>query len=455
MSVRAEGSSAGGLATRPLGRLLVWSWAHTTMSVGVYGIYALTNAWFVARLVGETALAAVTLATPLLLVVGAVSTTVGAGGASLVSRALGAGRPYEAARSAGNAMVLFWLVAAGTTIVGLALLEPLLRMLGATDATMPYARPYAAVILAGAVVATGFSAIIRAEGRLGYSTLVWVSAVVVQIALDPLLIIVFDMGVTGAALGTVGGQAVSAALAVWFFFGQRRRPYRITRADLRPRLSVLRGIVTIGAPSFLAAMGATLIVAVANVWLAVAGPAALAAFAICARVQTFVSMPQLGIAQGSQPVVSYNAGAGLWQRVRGAARLSLGASLAIGAAATVVVIAAAEPLAAVFVDPGTTRDNAVVALRIVGAGFIWAGFAPLTSSIFQAVGQPAWSYVISIGTLVAIRLPLVAGLGTLGPHGVWIALPVGELLSALVAAFLLRRASRRLPADEGPMRSPA
>ncbi|WP_062289437.1 MATE family efflux transporter [Demequina phytophila] len=439
MAAPPTGTRAEELGTRPLGRLLWWSCANTTASVGIYGVYALTNAWFVARMVGETALAAVTLATPLLLLVGAVSTTVGVGAASLVSRALGSGRPDDAARATGNALALFWTVAGVTAVLGLTFLDPLLRMLGATDATLPYARPYAAVILAGALVSTGFSAIVRAEGRLGYSTLIWVTAVVVQIVLDPVLILGLDLGVTGAALGTVGGQAVSAALALWFFFGQRERPYRIAAAHLRPHRDTLRSMVGIGAPSFLAGVGATAVVAVVNSSLAAAGAAALAAFAVCARMQTFVTMPQIGITQGTQPAVSFSAGAGLWPRAARAAALSTRATVLYGAVAGLAVALAAQPLAALFLDPGEARDTAVTALRIIAIGFMFSGVAPLVSGLFQAVGDARPSYALSVGTVVAIKLPLVIALSTLGPTGIWVALPLGELLSAAVALMLLRR----------------
>ena len=172
------------LGTRPIGRLLWESCTHTTLSVGVYGVYALTNAWFVARGVGPTALAAVNLVAPVLLLVGAVSTTVGVGAASLVSRALGGADPRRAARAAGNAMGLFWVAAFATTALGLIFLEPLLTGLGATDATRGYARDYAVIILAGAVVSTGFSSLVRAEGRMAFSTLLWILPVAVQITLD-------------------------------------------------------------------------------------------------------------------------------------------------------------------------------------------------------------------------------------------------------------------------------
>ncbi|MFE7508567.1 MATE family efflux transporter [Promicromonospora sp. NPDC057488] len=436
--------AADQLGTRPVGRLLWHTSSQTTFSVGVYGIYALTNAWFVARGVGPTAMAAVNLVAPVLLGLGAVATTVGVGGASLVSRSLGAGDPARAARAAGNAFVLFWAAAITTSVLGLAFLGPLLTLLGTTGATRQYAHDYAVVILAGAIFATGFSSLIRAEGRMAYSTMVWVVAVVVQIVLDPLFIFVLDLGVTGAALGTVCGQAVSAAMSLWFFFLRRRRPYRIRWADLRPHPPTIGALLGIGAPSFLAGIGATLLTVLVNLALARTGGAlVLAAFAVCARIQTFVTMPQTGISQGLQPVVGYNAGARLPDRVARARTLSLRATVLYGIGAAALVIAFAEPLVRVFVDDAATVRAGTEALRIIAAGLAVAGIAPLVSAYFQALGQARPSYLVSIGTLVAIKIPLVLALGHVGPTATWVALAGGDVAAALAALVVLRLATRR------------
>jgi len=320
------------LATDSIGRLLWWSCSQTTVSVGVFGIYALTNAWFVARGVGETALAAVNVVAPLLLLLGAVSTTVGVGGASLVSRRLGAGRPDAAARAAGTSFTIFWGTALATSVIGLAALDPLLRLVGATAEMLPYARPYAQVLIAGAVLSTGFSSIVRAEGRLLFSTMLWIIPVVVQIVLDPLLILGAGMGVTGAALGTLAG------------------------------------------------IGTTLLAILVNTALAAAGAAFLAAYAVCARVQTFIAMPQTGIAQGMQPIVGFNAGRGLAARVARARTLSLRASVAYGGASALLIALAAPMLVGLFVTDPAVVGTAVHALRILAIGMAVAGIAPVAAA---------------------------------------------------------------------------
>ncbi len=429
--------SAATLGTAPVGRLLWTMSLQTTASVGLYGVYALTNAWFVAWGVGETALAAVNLAAPLLLIIGAVSTTVGVGGASLVSRALGAGRPDHAAAAAGNAIALFWLVALCSTVVGLLALDPLLIALGATGETLGHARSYGAIILAGAIFATGFSAIVRAEGRLAYSMLLWIVPLVVQILLDPLLIFVFHLGTAGAALGTVAGQAVSAVLAFRFFFLMRDRPYRVGAAHLRLRLGTVTEVVGIGAPSFLAGFGATLLTALINQRLALVGAVALAAFAVVSRVQTFVMTPQIGLTQAAQPIIGFNAGRSEGGRVARTLRLSIGASLGYGTLIAAAVFLAAGPLAGAFLAPGAAHAQAVAALRVVAPGFVVAGIAPLVSGYLQALGQARGSYLISLGSILLIKVPLVLALAGVAPMGIWFALPAGEVGSCLLAVGLL------------------
>ncbi|MET0496017.1 MAG: MATE family efflux transporter [Actinoplanes sp.] len=397
----------------------------------------MTNAWFVARGVGPEAMAAVNLVAPVLLLLGAVSTTVGIGGASLVSRRLGADDPAGAARATGNAFAVFWATAAVVTTVGLLAIEPLLTLLGARGDTRGDAREYAIVIIAGAVVSTGFSSLVRAEGRMRFSTLLWVVPVLVQITLDPLLIFGFDLGVRGAALGTVGGQAVSAAMSVWFFFLQRRRPYRIRLGDLRFHRPTVGALFSVGAPSFLAGAGTTLLAVLVNNSLAhVGGAVALAAYAVCVRIQTFVMMPQLGISQGLQPIVGFNAGRRLHDRVRRTRVLALRATLIYGSVVATAVVLLAGPLVGMFLDESPARTAATQALRIIAIGLVFAGVAPLVSAYFQALGRPTPSYLISVGTLLAVKVPVVLLLSHLGTTGVWVGLAAGEVLSALAALVI-------------------
>ncbi|MGW0585851.1 MATE family efflux transporter [Streptomyces sp. NPDC002920] len=275
---------------------------------------------------------------------------------------------------------------------------------------------------------------------MGFSTLLWLVAVAVQIVLDPLLIFGLDLGVRGAALGTVGGQAVSTAMSLWFFLARRDRPYRVGAAALVPHAATLRALLGLGLPSFLAGLGATLLAILVNTTLAATGAVtALAAYAVCARLQTFATMPHVGIGQGLQPIVGYNSGRGLADRVARARTLALRASLLYGLAAGALLALPAGPLVGLFLNDPDTAAGAEHALRILALGQIVAGVAPLTAAYFQALGRPTPAYVLTIGTLIVVKAPLVVVLGRTGTDGVWIGLAAGELVTAAVALLLLRR----------------
>ena len=168
-------------------------------------------------------------------------------------------------------------------------------------------------------------------------------------------------------------------------------------------------------------------------------------------------MPQLGISQGMQPIVGYNAGRRLAARVRRARTLSLRATLVYSTVAAGSVALLAEPITAAFVDDAAVRSESVDALRILAIGFAAAGVTPLVSAYFQALGRPRPSYVLSVGTLLLVKVPLVLALGHTGPTGTWIGLAAGELLSAGIALLVLRRLdvppprdARSAPADGDP-----
>ncbi|MFD8685940.1 MATE family efflux transporter [Streptomyces sp. NPDC059651] len=435
-----QSERAASLGTRPIGRLLWSTSTHTTMSVATYGIYALTNAWFVSRGAGSDALVAVNIVSPVLLILGAVSTTVGVGGASLVSRSLGSGNPHQAARAAGNTFVVYWSAAVIITLVGLLALNPLLSLLGARGDVRDPAHDYALIMLAGAITSTGFSSLVRAEGRLRFSTMLWVLPVLTQITLDPLFIFGLGWGVRGAALGTIAGQALSMTMSLWFFFVQRDRPYRITPADLRPHGPTLRELVAVGTPSFLTGLGATLVTLIANYRLAEHGsPEALAAYATAVRVTTFVLMPQTGIAQGMQPLIGYNVGRGLTERAERARVLALRASVLYGAAACLLLLAAADTLAAAFADAPDTRSTTAAVMRVLALSYPFAGVPALLSTYFQARGESRPSFVISVGSILVVQVPALLLLSSFGTHWLWVSFPTATLLSAAAAVLVLRR----------------
>lgn len=239
------------LGTEPIGKLLLSMSSHTILSLLVYSILSITDVFFISRGVGPLAAAGVSVASPLLIALGAISTTVGAGGASLVSRALGAKDVEKASRTVANAFLIFWSAALLVTIFGLIFLDRLIIMMGATENILPYAISYGRIILMGAISSTGYSAIVRADGSIRYSTAMWLIPVGTNILLDPILIYGFHWGVSGAAVATVTAQIISAGMGIYFFFFKKKKSYVIKASYFIPKKPIIIEIITVGLPSFL------------------------------------------------------------------------------------------------------------------------------------------------------------------------------------------------------------
>ncbi|MFJ4620135.1 MATE family efflux transporter [Streptomyces sp. NPDC088812] len=164
------------------------------------------------------------------------------------------------------------------------------------------------------------------------------------------------------------------------------------------------------------------------------------------RVPSFAVMPQTGMSQGLQPIVGYNAGRGLDARVARTRALALRASLVYGAATAILLTVLAEPLVGIFVSGGEAAEEAGFALCVIAVGGIVIGIAPLVSAYFQALGRPLPAYVLTIGSLILLKAPLVVMCGLVwGTRGVWFGLASGEFATAASALLLLHRVDRRTP----------
>jgi Na+-driven multidrug efflux pump len=290
------------------------------------------------------------------------------------------------------------------------------------------------------VTAPGFSSLVRAEGRMGFSTMQWIVPVVTQIVLDPILIIGGGLGVRGAAWGTIGGQAVSAGLGVWFFLVQKGRPYEIRVRDLVPDRRLVSEIGTVGTPTLVAGLGGTgLLIVSNNLLAAVGGAVALSAYAIASRVTTFVVMPQLGLAQAMQPIVGYNHGFGRTDRSQHAASLSMKVSVLYGTGVALAIALAARPIVGIFTDDVATISAATTALRIIALSYPLGGLVSLTAAWYQSLGRARPSFILSVGALLVVKLPVLLVLGIFGVPIIWWAFPVGEAMAALAAFWLWRR----------------
>ena len=372
----------------PVSRLI---WKLTLPSVAgvmAYNLYNLFDTVFVSRGAGTDAVGGVAVSFPLFLFLSAISSTLGNGAASLISRALGAGDRERAARTAANTFLIFYTVAILITVLGLLFLEPLLYAAGVTDTLLPYARSYMRIILLGAVTSTGFSSLIRAEGDSRYAMLIWIIPMSVNTVLDVIFVFGMHMGVTGAALGTVLGQAVSMGMSIWFFFLSGKSTLTFQRQDFRPDWKLAGEILFTGIPAFLQTSGYSVSIIIVNQFLKYfGGDTAISIYGIISRIQTFFLFPVMGLIQGIQPAAGYNKGAGKTKRTQETLWKGMKIAGFYGVAAWCFLLAAAPLIMRIFTKDQEVMVSGASVLRITGASLFFGSIQQVQSAWVQALGK--------------------------------------------------------------------
>ncbi len=436
----AGSSSVERLGTEKIGSLLWEMSSQTTLALLVYAIYSVTNTYFLSVGINSLAAAGASIISPVLIGLGGVATTVGAGGASVVSRALGEKKPERAAQAVANTFLIFWTVALLITVFGTLFIRPIVYLFGATETVAPYAISYGRIIFLGAIFSTGFSTIVRADGNIRYSTTMWIVPVIANTFLGWLFIMVLHMGVAGAALATViGGQALSAAMGLYFFFFRKNRSYQIRLAYFRPNWGLIWEVITVGFPSFVKSMSASLLVILTNNLLkTMGGDSALSVFAIVSRLISSLNTPQTGIVQGMQPILGYNYGQRKWDRVRKTILYSLGASGIYGVLVCVLSLLMPAVLIGLLSREPTIIAEGQTALRLMALASPVSGISVMVAAYFQSVGRAKEALIITLGGTLLVKLPVLWLSSSLfGLTGIWISEAVSELILCVMALLML------------------
>lgn len=424
---------------RPMPGLLLSVCGQTIMSVMMYSLYSLADTFFVARGVGAYAAGAVSLVGPLMSIIGAFASMVGAGGASLVSRALGRGDREEAAGIVGNTFLLFYAVAVPFTVLGLWKLEPIVRLLGAEEELLQDAMTYARIIVAGTVTSTGFSSLMRAEGNIRQSIYQWAIPSLLNLILDPVFIFWLNMGVAGAAVATVLSQMVSMGLSWWYFVFSGKSACGARWKHFRPRPRLMGEVVAIGLPSLLTQICSSCYTTLVNRQLtALGGAVTISAFGIISRLKSFMSMPLGGIAQGLQPIFGFNFAAKRQDRVRQALTMTLGFTVVYGLGLLAVCQLLPGGLMRIFISEAQVVDRGAQMLRIIAITLPLTGVGSIAAVYYQATGKKRLAYFLPIASNLLISLPVLYGLSALkGLGGALAAFPVSDLLAFLLNGALL------------------
>ena len=397
------------MTTMPVGKLIASLAVPTIVSMLVTSIYNMADTYFVSQL-GTSASGAVGVVFSLMALIQAVGFTIGMGSGTWISRLLGARRLDEARTVAASGYYLSLVLGASLSVGGLLGIDPLMRLLGATDTILPYAKDYASFILfAAPVMASSFllNNILRAEGKAQFAMVGITAGGLLNMVLDPIFIFTFKMGIAGAAIATALSQCVSFALLLSCFLTRRTTTSLHLRDLARTPQTYLR-IVQNGLPSFCRQGLASVATIATNVSAAVYGDAAVAALSIVGKIFMVAFSVLIGIGQGYQPVLGYNYGAGNFDRVRAAFRFTLEAGTVLMVLGALGGWWGAPALMTWFI----ADDPQVVAigtgnLRAVGLAMPLVPLMVVCNMTFQSIGKSWTALFLSAARQGIFFLPLI------------------------------------------------
>lgn len=436
------------LGTESIGKLLTQYAIPAIIAMTASSLYNMADGIFIGQGVGALAISGLALTFPLMNLAAAFGSLVGVGASTLVAVKLGQ-KNYEGANNVlGNVLVLNVVLGVAFTVVFLSLLDPVLYFFGASEHTISYARDYMRIILYGNVVThmyLGLNAVLRSSGYPRMAMYATLASVVINCVLTPLFIFGFGWGIEGAAWATVISQVVSLAGQL-VHFSKPKQLLHFKKGIYRLRSEIVKGILSIGLSPFLMNLCSCLVVILINRGLKEhGGDMAIGAYGIVNRIAFLFVMVILGFNQGMQPIAGYNYGARLYSRVMDVTRLTMRWAIGVATFGFLLCLFVPDWIVRMFTHDPELIEEAAYGLRIVFAVFPVVGFQMVATNFFLSIGLSKNAIFLSLTRQMIFLVPCLLILPPfLGTLGVWISMPIADLVAAVVTAFVLMRQFRKL-----------
>lgn len=444
-------STLNRLATGSVGRLL-WDYSvPTVVGLLVMSLYNVVDRIFIGRGVGAEAISGLAITFPVMNLTTALGVLVGAGATARVSIYLGRKDLHSASEVLGNALILLIINATIYISIFGIFIDPILRAFGASDATIPYARDFILWLLPGLLMtnlAFGFNNIMRASGYPMRAMLTMILGALVNLALAPLFIFVFGLGIKGAAIATDIAMGCSM-IFVMAHFMRRDVTLRFTKGIYRLRWHIVIGIISIGAaPALVNAAACFINVIINNSLSHYGGDLAIGAAGIFSTYTSLIVMIIIGICQGMQAIVGYNYGAGNLDRLKRTYWLAVAISTAICVAGSLFGLCFPSLIAKAFTSDSFLIDVTTDCLSHALLAFSVVGFQIVSTTFFQSIGSVGKSIFLSLARQVIFLIPLLLILpDRIGLTGVWLSFPGSDILATVVTAVLITIEFRRIGHD--------
>lgn len=392
--------------------------------------------------IGSTALTGVGVTFPLILIISAFSALIGMGGAPRAAIKMGAGDNEGAEKILGNCTSVLIGLSVVLTAVFMIFREPLLMAFGASENTIGYASEYMEIYLIGTIavqLSLGLNSFISTQGFATISMATVLIGAVTNIVLDPVFIYGFDMGVKGAAIATILSQTLSAIWVLIFLTGKKTK-IKIKLSNFKPERKVIFPALALGLSPFIMQSTESLVVVTLNSSLqGYGGDIAVGAMTIISSIMQLVYLPMQGLAQGAQPIISYNYGAGNKERVKKSFKMFITISLSYSVVMWLFVMLLPQLLVRIFTSDAQLMETASWALRIYMAGIFALGAQTACQQTFVSLGQANVSIFLALLRKIILLIPLVYILPLFLADkvlGVFLAEPFADVIAATVTTIV-------------------
>lgn len=436
------------LGTKPIGRLL-WQYAlPAIVAMLASSLYNMVDSIFIGQGVGPIAISGLAITFPFMNLTGAFGAAIGVGSSTYLSVKLGQKDYRTAERILGNTLMLNVYVGVALSVVCLLMLDPILRFFGASDATLPYARQYMVIILAGNVVThtyLGLNAVLRAASKPRQAMNATIFTVVLNTILDPIFIYPWGLGlgISGTAYATILAQVLALCYQARLL-GDKRQLIHFSRGTYKLQSQIIKNIIAIGVSPFaMNVCSCIIVIFINNQLVSYGGDLAVGAYGISNKILFVFTMFVLGLNQGMQPIAGYNFGAQRFDRLMRVVKLTMLSATAVVTVGWCFAMFPPQLCVRLFTTDATLIGIAANALRISGCMFPIVGYQMVTTNFFQCIGKVKVSIFLSLSRQLIFLLPML----WLLPHffqlnGVWFSMPTSDLLASVVTAWVMVRYMR-------------
>lgn len=418
----------------------------------INAIYNIVDSMFIGMLGNTEAMGATSVTFPLFMLIAALGQMFGVGAGSYIARLLGAGNKNQAEKVVSTTFYTAIIMSILFTVSILTLINPTLKILGATDTIMPYALTYGKILVTGAIftiINMTLNNTIRAEGNAKYSMIAISLGAILNVILDPLFMFGFNMGIKGAAIATVLSTSISSIYLLRYYFSGKSF-IKITREKFTPKLSMYSEIMKVGGATFARQALASLSLGILNSNAAFYGDSTVAAMGISTRVTSAVLYIVIGYNQGFMPIAAYNYGAEKYERLKSAVRISLIRLTVFCTFATFIFMFFTEDILKLFSSDPEVIERGKAILRAMSILIPTLGFQQIYAVLYQALGKSVGALVLSSarqGTFLILALMILPSL--LNFRGLIYSQASADIFTVITTVIFAIKISKEIKNKEG------